>query len=51
MQETTTGDVGIVYVCEGSEHNIVLRDISRWNCQNPILTIWERRTKRKGTSD
>ncbi len=37
MQETTTGDVDIVYVCEGAEHNIVLRDISRWNCQNPIV--------------
>jgi hypothetical protein len=29
------GDVDIVYVCEGSQHNIVLRDISIWNCQNP----------------
>ena len=37
MQETTTGDVDIVYVCEGAEHNIVLRDISTWNCQNPIV--------------
>jgi len=37
MQETTTGDVDIVYVCEGSEHNIFLRDISIWNCQNPIV--------------
>ena len=37
MQETTTGDVDIVYVCEGSEHNIVLRDISTWNCQNPTV--------------
>ncbi len=37
MEETTTGDVDIVYVCEGSEHDIVLRDISRWNCQNPIV--------------
>src|SRR5665647_600733 len=37
MQETTTGDVDIVYVCEGAEHNIVLRDISIWNCQNPIV--------------
>jgi len=37
MQETTTGDVDIVYVCEGSQHNIVLRDISIWNCQNPIV--------------
>ncbi len=35
MQETTTGDVDIVYVCEGSEHDIQLRDISIWNCQNP----------------
>ena len=35
MRETTTGDVGIVYVCEGSEHNITLQDISIWNCQNP----------------
>ena len=25
MQETTTGDVDIVYVCEGAEHNIVLQ--------------------------
>ena len=37
MQETITGDVDIVYVCEGSEHNIVLRDISTWNCQNPTV--------------
>jgi hypothetical protein len=37
MEETTTGDVDIVYVCEGSEHDIVLRDISIWNCQNPIV--------------
>ena len=37
MQETTTGDVDIVYVCEGSEHNIVLRDISIWNCQSPTV--------------
>ncbi len=37
MQETTTGDVDIVYVCEGIKHDIVLRDISRWNCQNPVV--------------
>ena len=37
MEETTTGDVDIVYVCEGSEHNIVLRDISQWNCQSPTV--------------
>ncbi len=37
MQETTTGDVGRVYVCEGSEHNLFLRDISIWNCQNPSV--------------
>ncbi len=37
MQETTTGDADIVYVCEGNEHNIVLRDISTWNCQNPTV--------------
>ncbi len=35
MQETITGDVDIVYVCEGTEHNLVLRDISTWNCQEP----------------
>jgi hypothetical protein len=35
MQETTTGATDIVYVCEGIQHNIVLRDISRWNCQTP----------------
>ncbi len=39
MQETTTGDVDIVYVCEGSEHNIFLRDISTWNCQNPTVPL------------
>ncbi|MDI9533350.1 MAG: hypothetical protein QM238_06825, partial [Bacteroidota bacterium] len=37
MQETISGDVDIVYVCEGSEHNLVLRDISVWNCQNPTV--------------
>ena len=37
MEETTTGDVDIVYVCEGSEHNILLRDISTWNCQSPTV--------------
>ena len=35
MRETTTGDADIVYVCEGMEHNLVLRDISEWNCQLP----------------
>jgi len=37
MMETTTGDVDIVYVCEGSEHNLVLEDVSTWNCQNPVV--------------
>ena len=35
MSETTTGDVDITYVCEGVEHNLVLEDITTWNCQDP----------------
>ncbi len=37
MAETVTGDVDITYVCEGIQHDIVLQDISTWNCQAPVV--------------
>jgi len=35
--DNATGTPNIIQVCEGVESNIVLRDNSTWNCQNPSV--------------
>jgi hypothetical protein len=39
MEESVKHDPDITYVCEGKQVNIRLRDISTWNCQNPVVPI------------
>ena len=37
IQENLTGLTTTIPVCEGSTHTITLKDMSTWNCQNPVL--------------
>ena len=37
MEETSTHTPNIVYLCEGIQHTITVTDISRWNCQTPVV--------------
>lgn len=37
MEDVATGAENIVNVCEGRKHDITVRDISTWNCQNPVV--------------
>ena len=37
IQENITGLITTIPVCEGSTHTVTLRDMSTWNCQNPVL--------------
>ena len=37
MEETSTHTPDIIYLCEGVSHTITVTDISRWNCQTPVV--------------